>query len=1049
MRAKQFFSILLCILMLGSVFPVSAFAEEDPCAGGHDYVSELIEPSCTTAGYTTYTCSRCGESYVEEGEGTLGHAYVSELTVPPTQDSEGIMTWSCSRCGDSYTESVPKLSPDLETPTEIFSVFFELCGHGDEITSITAETGSLLVRPDDPQADGYVFQGWYHDAGYEAAWDFDQDTVTEETTLFACWVEAAPALMLGSVMVDEPIINPSQGYTLTLNPNYSGALVGMYENVTSMELPSLTRSDYLFLGWSETSTGSVAYRAGDTITLTSNKTLYAVWGIGTLIGGIPVSNGGYVYLGGIRWRVIGVDSGKWLLISADVLGGYKTWGDANSYCGTVFNGFTSPERNVVLSTTKTDDAAYDIYAASNLSDAKLFLLSASEAVTYFSSDADRQPGWWWLRSLRDDDDSSAGCVHGDGNLSDFHVYHDDIFGARPAFQLNLASVLFESAAEGGKSTAAAGGGEFGNFQASSTNGRKLTLIDSSRSGFSANVAGVSSATVTPGGTLAITYSGANTGTNEYVSAMLAVGDNTYYASLTSAGSGTWNLTLPADLTVGSSYTLKVFGEQQNGDTLTDYASSPVEIMLTVSDTVPTTYTVTVNNGTGGGDYAEGASVTITANEPETGMEFKGWTGADGLTFTEGSATASTATFTMPAQAVTVTATYDDIPVTTYTVTYVVVNGTWADGTATDKTEEVEDGQSPAQIPTGMIASEGFEGGAWDTDPATATITGTTTFTYTFTEKQPPTPVTKHTVTYIVVNGTWADGTTADKTEEVEDGQSPAQIPTGMIASEGFEGGAWNVDPNGATITGTTTFTYTFTAKQPPTPVTKYTVTYIVVNGTWADGTATNKTEEVEDGQSPAQIPTGMIASEGFEGGAWNTDPNGATITGTTTFTYTFTAKQPPQPSTISYTAKDGSGNTIQSVTWQKGSGKDLDLTFKRSEDDHLTYGLFGSLEIDGVMVGSAYYGAAEGSLRLSIKPEYLETLSVGDHTIKVNFQDGSTTVKLTVTAAATNPDTSANDVTSPKTGDESNLALWSSLMFLSLAGLLVVVVTAKCRRKER
>ena len=65
MRAKRFFSILLCILMLGSIFPVSAFAEEDPCAEGHDYVSELTEPGCTTAGYTTYTCSRCGDSYVE------------------------------------------------------------------------------------------------------------------------------------------------------------------------------------------------------------------------------------------------------------------------------------------------------------------------------------------------------------------------------------------------------------------------------------------------------------------------------------------------------------------------------------------------------------------------------------------------------------------------------------------------------------------------------------------------------------------------------------------------------------------------------------------------------------------------------------------------------------------------------------------------------------------------------------------------------------------------------------------------------------------------
>ena len=206
---------------------------------------------------------------------------------------------------------------------------------------------------------------------------------------------------------------------------------------------------------------------------------------------------------------------------------------------------------------------------------------------------------------------------------------------------------------------------------------------------------------------------------------------------------------------------------------------------------------------------------------------------------------------------------------THTVTYNVVNGTWADGTTTPKTEEVEDGQSPTQIPMGMIASEGFEGGSWNPNPTGATITDTASFTYTFTAKQnPPQPITKHTVTYNVVNGTWADGTTTPKTEEVEDGQSPTQIPTGMIASEGFEGGSWNPNPTGATITDTASFTYTFTAKQnPPQPITKHTVTYNVVNGTWADGTTTPKTEEVEDGQSPTQIPTGMIASEGFEGGS--------------------------------------------------------------------------------------------------------------------------------------------------------------------------------------
>jgi len=70
-----------------------------------------------------------------------------------------------------------------------------------------------------------------------------------------------------------------------------------------------------------------------------------------------------------------------------------------------------------------------------------------------------------------------------------------------------------------------------------------------------------------------------------------------------------------------------------------------------------TYEVTVTNGTAtpSGAQAEGTPVTITANAALAGKQFKEWTGADNLTFTSGSKTSATATFTMPAQAVSVTA----------------------------------------------------------------------------------------------------------------------------------------------------------------------------------------------------------------------------------------------------------------------------------------------------------------------------------------------------------------------------------------------------------
>ena len=75
-----------------------------------------------------------------------------------------------------------------------------------------------------------------------------------------------------------------------------------------------------------------------------------------------------------------------------------------------------------------------------------------------------------------------------------------------------------------------------------------------------------------------------------------------------------------------------------------------------------TYTVAVTNGTGGGSYAEGETVTVTANAPESGKGFKEWSGTDGLTITAGNTESTSFTFTMPANGVAIEATYDDADV---------------------------------------------------------------------------------------------------------------------------------------------------------------------------------------------------------------------------------------------------------------------------------------------------------------------------------------------------------------------------------------------------
>jgi LPXTG-motif cell wall-anchored protein len=104
----------------------------------------------------------------------------------------------------------------------------------------------------------------------------------------------------------------------------------------------------------------------------------------------------------------------------------------------------------------------------------------------------------------------------------------------------------------------------------------------------------------------------------------------------------------------------------------------VTVTATYKDAPVTTYAVTVNSGTGSGDFAEGATVNITANEPATGKVFDKWTTSDGVEFAN--ANTATTTFVMPAKAVTVTATYKDI--SSETPDYKIIageNGIWKKG----------------------------------------------------------------------------------------------------------------------------------------------------------------------------------------------------------------------------------------------------------------------------------------------------------------------------------------------------------------------------------
>lgn len=174
---------------------------------------------------------------------------------------------------------------------------------------------------------------------------------------------------------------------------------------------------------------------------------------------------------------------------------------------------------------------------------------------------------WWLRTSHPNEATRAMYVAVWGGLGDNSAL---VFGSniavRPAFNLNLDAVLFTSAAAGGKDDAAVdsdltavgtGTGEW-----------KLTLKDDSR-GFV--ITSNTTVSIEQGKTADISYSGAQTGNNEYVSAMIADANGTilYYGRVAQGSeSGTASVTIPAGLQPGS-YTLKMFNEQYNGEKQTD------------------------------------------------------------------------------------------------------------------------------------------------------------------------------------------------------------------------------------------------------------------------------------------------------------------------------------------------------------------------------------------------------------------------------------------------------------------------------------------------
>ena len=341
------------------------------------------------------------------------------------------------------------------------------------------------------------------------------------------------------------------------------------------------------------------------------------------------------------WRVIGYDGsgvtssqGDITLLAAGNMGVVKfaDGGAKNKYAPSNLKTaidalaakLTTKENAVVKKRTLTsgsyDGENTDCVAGAQVDNAVFWPLSIAEA-SAVNNDlriADKEhtkwaSSYWWLRSPG----TSAyvvAVVKGNGSVSCAGHSVGTEIGVRPAFKLNLNSVLFASAAVGGKPD-----GGLTPIPEYSGNEWKLTLLDSRRN-FAVTEKTVSAA---PDDTVTLNYKGATTGKNEYISVILADNNGAQYygrVAQPTAESGTVEIKIPSDIAPGD-YTMKVFSEQYNGDCKTDLASAFADVTLTVESQPDEQFTLAP-----GGRYyfdlsAMDISGTVNSNLPDSTLHY--------------------------------------------------------------------------------------------------------------------------------------------------------------------------------------------------------------------------------------------------------------------------------------------------------------------------------------------------------------------------------------------------------------------------------------------
>ncbi|MBQ0040418.1 MAG: InlB B-repeat-containing protein [Clostridiales bacterium] len=205
--------------------------------------------------------------------------YVSDNTTVASVNANGVITANKEGAATIYVQDIGGLwcktvvtvkSSEPPAPTE-YTVTFNMQGHGTQIDPLNnVISGSKISAPTAPTAAGYTFGGWYKEAACTNAWNFNEDTVTTDTTLYAKWSQNPT-----------PPPAPTE-YTVSFDLNGATGEVPTAQTIASggtATKPNPTFTNHTLEGWYKTKNadGTLSNKWDFNSPVTADMTLYARW----------------------------------------------------------------------------------------------------------------------------------------------------------------------------------------------------------------------------------------------------------------------------------------------------------------------------------------------------------------------------------------------------------------------------------------------------------------------------------------------------------------------------------------------------------------------------------------------------------------------------------------------------------------------------------------------------------------------------------------------------------------------------------------------------